>query len=159
MTSLETFRRQNDLERAEAKRALSKLFATFPTMKNVEDQRFKLQAYWEVLSVLPADAIVEACKQSSRYSNEFLPSASQIYKLGTKIRDRKSTKSKSSSLPEDKDLTDTERERMKVGYAQLLEELRSNNFVDDHLSEDPIKRDGRFKFIEFDDLPIRDGET
>src|SRR5438128_10667017 len=106
MTSLETFRRQNDLERAEAKRALSKLFATFPTMKNVEDQRFKLQAYWDVLSVLPADAIVEACKQSSRYSNECLPSAYKIYKLGTKIRDCKLPKTKSSSLAGDRNISD-----------------------------------------------------
>lgn len=66
----------------DAKKAILKLFQCFNVSGSDAERKIKFAAYWDVLSTLPRDAIIAACRKASHGGigdRGFLPSSAELY--------------------------------------------------------------------------------
>lgn len=108
------------------------MFLAFPLPgTNEEINEARLRTYWETLSKIEPEFVIEACeyaRQGKFGEGRFLPSSGELYQLAEELRARSIRERKVFEPPIETlehSHTPGERQRIIDGFAKLLADLRS----------------------------------
>lgn len=109
----------------DAKKALLKLFQCFNVSGSDIERKLKFAAYWEVLCMLPAEAVTSACRKAAHgeiCNHGFLPTAAELYQVAIASLPRRIP----PKIEDYRYIGPGERARVHEGFRKLRAELRAN---------------------------------
>lgn len=145
------------MDQVNAKKAIVKMFLAFPLPgTNSEINEGRLRAYWEVLSRIEPEFVIEACEYASLGKcgdGRFLPSAGELYQLAEELRAR-AIRSQKLSAPRiaapAQVYVSGQRQRIIEGFNKLLSDLMTGVPIDpDKATREVFGKDtgGRFDHV------------
>lgn len=108
--------------------ALIRLFSCYPAMdrQSPEQASDTMTAYLTTLADCEPTDVEQACAQLMKANNPFVPSAGQVYTAAERFAAKRQERANIIRLnPPKQQYTEEHRERMKVRFQALLDELKS----------------------------------
>lgn len=123
-------RDNSNIDHDDVRIALAKLMVVFPTGGGDTDQRFKLEAYHEVLRTLPPRFVVAACQEAAKMrigDGRFLPGVGILFKYAEGLAEREARHSRPIALPPPvREVPPDAQLRIANGLAELAKDLANS---------------------------------